>query len=266
MIKDIIKVGLLPLVRCLFFSPFTFFLFCFSVFSPFHALAQIGEHRSDFAIGVTGGYIFSNVNFSPTVAQGYHGGMTGGIAMRYTCEKYFKTICSLVAEVNYSALGWKEEIKTRQDKAVIGDRGVAEKYERTINYIQIPAFAHLAWGRETQGFSYFLNLGPQFGIYLSDKISKTYDEANVSEEDGRSNTVIYQETTPIDKKFDYGITVGAGIEYSHHSMGHFLVEARYYYGLGNIFNDSKRDYFGNSNFRNIVVKATYFFDVVKSHK
>lgn len=31
--------------------------------------AQIGEHRSDFAIGANGGYVLSKVGFTPTVQQ-----------------------------------------------------------------------------------------------------------------------------------------------------------------------------------------------------
>ena len=233
---------------------------------PLTVSAQVGEHRSDFAIGVNGGYILSNVDFSPTVKQGFHGGGTFGMSFRYTCEKYFSTVCSIMGEVNYASIGWKEKIRTALDAPVMGDRGVAERYERTINYVQVPVFAHLAWGKERQGFAAFLNLGPQFGFYLSDNISKNYDEPNISGDGCRGNTVTYQETQPIDKKFDYGIAVGLGGEYSHHRMGHFLLEARYYYGLANIFNDSKRDYFGNSRFGNIVVKASYLFDLTKSKK
>lgn len=68
-------------------------------------MSQIGEHRNDFTLGVNGGYILSNVSFTPKVTQGYHGGLTGGLSMRYVCEKYFKTIASVYAEVNYSQLG-----------------------------------------------------------------------------------------------------------------------------------------------------------------
>ena len=67
--------------------------------------AQIGEHRSDFAIGANGGYVLSKVGFTPTVQQKQHGGITGGVSLRYVCEKYFKTICSVYAEVNYAKVG-----------------------------------------------------------------------------------------------------------------------------------------------------------------
>jgi len=34
--------------------------------------------------------------------------------------------------------------------------------------------------------------------------------------------------------------------------------------LGNIYGSSKKDYFGKSNYGNIVVKATYLFDIIKT--
>ncbi|MBR7054459.1 MAG: PorT family protein, partial [Prevotella sp.] len=60
---------------------------------------------------------------------------------------------------------------------------------------------------------------------------------------------------------DYGIAGGLGVEYSRPGMGHFLIEGRYYYGLGNIYGASKRDYFGVSNFSNISLRLTYLFDL-----
>ena len=76
--------------------------------------------------------------------------------------------------------------------------------------------------------------------------------------------MVNQETMPVENKFDYGITGGIGLEYSHPVIGHFMVEARYYYGLGNIYGNTKRDYFGRSNFGTIVVKGTYLFDIIRT--
>lgn len=81
--------------------------------------AQIGEHRNDFSIGFNGGYVMSSVGFEPDVQQKQHGGITGGFSLKYTCEKYFKTICSIYAEVNYAQVGWKEDILDIDNKPVI---------------------------------------------------------------------------------------------------------------------------------------------------
>lgn len=77
---------------------------------PVGTMAQVGEHRSVFSIGAGGGYVMSNVGFTPKVNQKMYGGMMGGLAFRYVCEKYFNTICSVQAEVNYAKIGWKEDI------------------------------------------------------------------------------------------------------------------------------------------------------------
>ena len=226
--------------------------------------AQIGEHRSDFAIGANGGYVLSKVGFTPTVQQKQHGGITGGVSLRYVCEKYFKTICSVYAEVNYAKVGWTEDILDIENNAVlISGTGEALKYQRDITYIQIPVFAHLAWGREERGFNFFVNLGPQIGIYLIESTTTHFDETTQTENDRVSN-ITAQYDMPVEKKLDYGIAAGAGMEYSIPKVGHFLLEGRYYYGLGNIYGSSKKDYFGKSNFGQIVVKASYLFDITRT--
>ena len=103
---------------------------------PVGTMAQVEEHRSVFSIGAGGGYVMSNVGFTPKVNQKMYGGMMGGLAFRYVCEKYFNTICSVQAEVNYAKIGWKEDILDLNDAPVINPQtGAAEEYSRTINYI-----------------------------------------------------------------------------------------------------------------------------------
>lgn len=237
-----------------------FMLFVFAV----TAKAQVGKYRSDLSIGVNGGYVLSNVGFNPRVNQTFHGGITGGFSFRYVCEKYFSTICAVQAEVNCAQIGWQEDILDAQDAPVINPAtGLAEKYSRTMSYIQIPVFAHLGWGREEQGFQFFFQAGPQIGFCIGESTDANFplDAPNT---DDRVNNITAQYSMPVENKFDYGIAAGLGLEYSHHKAGHFQLEARYYYGLGNIYGDSKRDYFGKSNFGNIVVKLTYLFDIIKT--
>ena len=237
--------------------------------------AQVGEFRKDFAVGVNGGYVLSNVDFVPKVPQGYQGGMTGGLTLRYTCEKYFKSICAVVAEVNYAQIGWKEDILDMKDQPVPlhTDPSQTLRYSRKINYLQVPVLARLGWGRERNGFQAFFQLGPQIGVYLNDEIDANFDARQpafnpMSKEyqytDKRASHVMAQDTMAIENKFDYGIAAGLGLEFSNRHVGHFLLEGRYYYGLGNIYGNTKRDYFGRSNFGNIVVKFTYLFDVIRT--
>ncbi len=232
--------------------------------SHVNADAQIGDHRNDLSVGVNAGYIISNVGFTPKVTQQGHGGITMGLSMRYTCEKYFSTICSIAAEVNYARIGWKENILTSDDQPVINAKtGLAEAYQRDLNYIQVPIFAHLAWGKERKGMQFFFKAGPQFGYLLGEKTVSNFNFADRNLAD-RSNLTCAQDTMSVENKFDYGIAAGLGMELALPRVGHFLLEGRYYYGLGNIYGDSKRDYFARSNHSNIVIKLTYLFDIVKT--
>ena len=83
-------------------------------------------------------------------------------------------------------------------------------------------------------------------------------------DNNRVSPVMAQDTMAVENKLDYGIAVGLGAEYSIPRVGHFLAEARYYYGLGNIYGSSKRDYFGKSNFGQIVLKLSYLFDITRT--
>jgi len=248
---------------------------CLIALLPLSVAAQVGEYRKDLAIGVNGGYVMSNVAFTPKVPQNMLGGATFGLTTRYTCEKYFKSICAIVGEVNYAQIGWKENILTMQDQPVPlhTDPSQNLQYTRKMSYLQIPILARLGWGRERSGFQGFFQVGPQIGFFLSDKIetnfdvrnpefdpsSKEYKYANI-----RASQVVAQDTMAVENSFDYGVAFAVGLEFSHRKMGHFIVEGRYYYGLGNMFGSTKRDYFGSSNFGNIIVKFTYLFDIIRT--
>ena len=236
------------------------------------ASAQVGEYRHVFSVGASGGYVLNRMTFQPSLPQKMHGGTTFGIAGRYTSEKYFSTLCAIQMEVNITQLGWNEDIVTYYNQPVINPlTDEAEKYRRDITYVQIPFFAHLSWGKEKNGVCGFVNLGPQIGFMLSEKTERNYDipftKANFPDDftndDGRVSNIVAQETMPVENKFDYGIALGAGIEASIKHIGRFNLEARYYYGLGNIYGDSKRDYFGQSSHGTIFIKLGYLYDLQK---
>ena len=217
------------------------------------ATAQVGEYRTDFALGLNGGYVMSNMAFVPKVPQTMLGGMTLGVTARYTCEKYFKSICAVVAEINYAQIGWKEDILTMEDEPVPlhTDPSQSLFYSRKMNYVQVPL---------DKADTNFDVHDPAFNPKIVDgKVSEDYQYAGV-----RSSHVVAQDTMAVENKLDYGIAVGAGLEFSNRHVGHFLIEGRYYYGLGNIYGSTKRDYFGRSNFGNIVVKFTYLFDIIRT--
>lgn len=239
--------------------------------------AQVGSFRNDLAIGFNGGYQLNQISFLPKVPQDMHGGVNGGFTIRYICEKYFNMICGIQLEANYAQMGWKESILSPNDEPCISKKDDTPlSYERTINYFQIPLMAHLGFGRETKGAKFFINLGPQFGFLLNESYKSNFvitDEQGKQQLSGafncipeRVSSVVAQDTMAVENKFDYGITAGLGGEFSMGKAGHVLLEARYYYGLGNIYGDSKADYFARSNHSSIIFKATYLFDLMRTRK
>ena len=236
---------------------------------PFTAEAQVGDYRTDLAVGGSAGYVMSNVGFVPDVPQSLLPGLTAGLSVRYTCEKYFSSICSIVGEVNVTQTGWKENIRDANDNPVYyaddKDKQTPLSYERQITYLQIPFMARLGWGRERKGLQAFFQAGPQIGVYLGES-TKTNVIMGKGVANERASQVIAQDTLAVQNKFDYGIAGGLGVEYSKPGLGHLLLEGRYYYGLGNIYGNSKRDYFGKSNFSGIIIKLSYLFDLKTTDK
>lgn len=220
-------------------------------------LAQVGEPRSDFAIGFNGGVALNTVSFDPTVKQTMHLGPTFGLTMRYTCEKYFSMVCAVQLEVNYARLGWTEDIRSASDEPL------PDTYSRHHDYVQVPLMARLGWGREERGVMGYLVAGPQVGFCLSERTSRS--EVWTLDGQGhpdRPNGMYAQYDMPIEKKFDYGITAGLGAELNTR-IGHFMLEGRYYYGLSDIYGNSKKDVFGRSANGTIMAKVTYLFSVRK---
>lgn len=229
----------------------------FLSFSPL--LAQIGETRKNISIGINGGIILNKVSFDPTIRQNYFNGATIGATMRLTSEKYFKTLCSLQIELNYSQLGWNENIHSSADISL------SDTYKRKINYIQLPLLARLGWGKEKKGLMAYFLAGPQVGFCINEKSifgsTWTLNEEGVPD---RLNNIVEQYDMPIKHKFDYGITAGLGLE-ANTKLGHFMIDGRYYYGLSDIYSNGKKDVFSRSNHGSIVVKITYLLDI-KHHK
>ena len=213
-------------------------------------MAQLGEERSNLAVGVNLGMNMTKVDFSPRIKQKSHNGMAFGVTARYMCEKYFNMMCGIQAEINYTQRGWKEDI----------DDGSENTYSRTMNYIEVPLLAHLAFGKDAldKGVKFFINMGPQVAYFLSEK-EKMSEEWNPAY---RPNGVNQQYGKWVENKFDYGILGGMGLELSS-KAGHFLLEGRYYYGLADFWGSSKKDEFGRSGHSYMGVKLTYLFDITK---
>ena len=220
------------------------------LFMPLLVKAQVGERRSDFSFGFTAGMTSNTMDFEPKIKQSGKLSPMVGVAARYVCEKYFTTICAVEWELQYNNLGWKEDIED----------GSGNTYKRDWYFLEMPILMQLGWGRERRGFKFFIEAGPQVGLYLSGKEHKGGGEWDPTY---RPNGVVYQYDKDPDNKIDYGIAAGAGLEFSS-PVGHFLLQGRYYYGLGDMFDNSKRGKFGRSANQTILVKLTYLFDIVRT--
>lgn len=206
------------------------------------ANAQIESPRNILEIGVAGGLNMSQLDVQPTIRQNLLNGVNGGISLRYTTEKYFKMICAAQLEVNFSQRGWEEDF----------DDETGNSYSRTLNYIEIPFFAHLSFGKEPRGLQFFINLGPQIGFLIGD----SEDYKGAWDKESRPATIQPIYGKEVKNKFEYGIAGGAGLELKT-KAGNFFIEGRYYYGLSDIFGNSKTDDFGRSANSTITARIGY---------
>ena len=225
--------------------------FMLLAFLPLKVSAQVGEYRTDLAIGVNGGYLMNKIAFVPEVPQLWAGGMTAGITVRYTCEKYFAAICAIQAEINYANMGWKEDIDPELS---------SDTYYRDMRYIQLPIFARLSWGRERKGFLFGFLIGPQLGYCFSETEHYSDPWAGTP----RPNNVTQQYGKTVERRFEYGISGGLSFEIGTKHAGRFMLEGYYFYGLSDIFNNSKKDPFGRSANGAIIVKAAYLYDIIRT--
>lgn len=213
-----------------------------ALFCVICANAQVEEPRSKFELGVAGGMNINSMEFQPSIRQKFLNGWGGGLNLRYTSEKYFSMICATQIEINFSQRGWEEDF----------DDGTKNSYRKVIDYVEIPLFAHLSWGKEERGMQFFLNLGPQFGFFLNEK-EYYIGDWNINNRP-ISLRPIYGKK--IENNFDYGIAGGLGFEWKT-KAGNFFIEGRYYYALGDIFGNSKTDDFGRSANKTIYARLGY---------
>lgn len=195
-------------------------------------------------VGGHAGMTMSEMSFSPSVRQSMVQGMTAGLSFRYAEERHV----GLIAELNISQRGWKEDFE-----------GAPFSYSRRLTYMEIPVLTHIFFG--SPKFKGFFNLGPVVGYMIGDNIKSDFDYAHPDEVPGfpLTNRSTEQMAMEIKNKFDYGITAGAGCEFVVKRRHAFILEARYYFGLGNIYPSSKKDTFSASRGTSIMVTLGYMF-------
>lgn len=204
------------------------------------------HYSSNVSVGVKGGVDVSQVFFNPSVQQKLMNlGMTGGVMVRYIEEDHF----GLIAELNFVQRGWKENFEE-----------APYDYKRTLNYIELPVLAHIYFGRRGK---FFFNAGPQVALFLGESTKANFDPYNTASlpDFPNRNRMNSQMTMDVTQKVDYGISAGLGGEFNINRKNSISLEARFYYGLGNIFPSKRTDTFSASNQMSISLALGYWFRV-----
>lgn len=210
----------------------------------FVAVAFAQDHFSSRVdIGARGGVTFSEVMFHPAIMQKFGMGETMGVMVRYSEQNHL----GLIAEVNFVQRGWAENFET-----------LPYSYQRKLNYIEIPVMSHIYFGRRGK---FFLNVGPEIAYYLGDKICSNFDIYNTTDlpdfnSKGRRTE---QLTMEVSQKLDFGILAGLGGEFSINRRNSISVEARLFYGIGNVMPSGRQDTFQSSNQLSVAATLGYWF-------
>jgi len=201
------------------------------------------HYKPHISIGARAGMSMAQMSFSPSVKQLWNRGTTGALTFRYTEEKLF----GLIAELGWVQRGWKENYEE-----------APFSYSRSLTYINVPLLTQIYFG--SRRFKAFINLGPQFSYLIGSSITADFDYENPSQVSNYPrNRQTEQLYTDVKNKFDYGICASVGGEFYVQPRHSVLVEARFYYGLGNIYPATKADTFSASRNMSLEVTLGYFF-------
>lgn len=220
-------------------------LFIMVMFSVLGSLRAQTHFDSRVDIGARGGVTFSTVTFKPTVTSKFGIGYTGGVTFRYSEENHF----GLVAEVNLVQRGWAEKFED-----------LPYNYQRTLNYVEVPIMSHIYFGHRGK---FFINAGPEIAYYLGDHIKSNFDYYNTQDLPGfhDKNRRYEQLTMKVSQKLDFGIVGGLGGEFNINRKNSIALEARLYYGIGNVMPSGRQDTFSLSNQLSVGVIAGYWFRI-----
>lgn len=225
-----------------------------AVFGIVAALSMISQYASadthyvpHIWIGGRAGMSMSRMSFSPSIPQGWLMGSGGAVTFRYSEEKVF----GVIADFGWEQRGWKELYG--EDKSL--------NFHRQLTYLHLPVLSHIYFG--TPRFKGFVNLGPEFGYLIGSSAGANFDYHNPAAVADLPHRYLRTEqwTAEITGKFDYGIAAGLGVEFYVQPRHSVVFEARFYYGLGNIFPSSKADTFSASRSMTLAFTLGYNFRI-----
>lgn len=206
------------------------------------AASAFGQHY----IGVRGGYGVGMGRFYPPQEEKMVWGMyTGGIAWKYySHEKY---LGGIGAEIEYVRKAYEYNLSK---SGVVTD----STYRRTINTVQVPLIWQPHANMMNNRLRVFLNAGIafQYNFPVSQVDSLLRGEVYYREK--------YESKLIRDNPFGYGLIGGLGFNVIM-SRWEFTVEARYYFGFGDILRNTDK-YPGNprrSPMDNITLSTGFFY-------
>ncbi|MFV0417451.1 MAG: porin family protein [Dysgonomonas sp.] len=210
------------------------------------ASAQKKQFKPEWNVGIGFGPTFSSMSFETSKSvrnlnTKNKQQFLGGIAVRYLSEKNL----GLIAELNYSQQGWAQDFRD------------TPQYEHShqLNYFELPILTHIYFGDKVR---FIVNLGPKLSFLLSDSEKINQKLIDYLASGGfPQGSPSYQYYHMAERKIDYGLMGGIGLEFQS-GIGNFALEGRYTFGLGDIYNNSKADYFTRSANRVLSVKLTYY--------
>lgn len=210
--------------------------------SGFSSVASAQTHYSSRVyIGAHGGADFSRVEFTPGVTQGFNIGANAGVNFRYIEEKHF----GFIVELNWLQRGWKEDFEE-----------LPYNYSRTANFIELPFLAHVYFGARGK---FFINAGPSVSLMVGESTRTNIDLTGIQKNPDFENRITYQMLQDVNRKVDYGIQGGIGGEFSINPKNSIYLDARFYYGLGNLLKSGRTEPIRGSNSMTISLSAGYWF-------
>ena len=203
-------------------------------------------------VGVIGGANLSSYSFIPRITQRMTQGYLGGVAVRYIEETFF----GLQGELLLTQRGYKDYYETYPDL----------HFERTLTYVELPVMAHVYFKMGKRNEIAF-DVGPKLAWFVSDATDSNLPADFGQEGSAYTASVTAHHTLPVSRKFDYGIQAGLGYEFKFSNKVSLQLQGRYYYGLANIWPDTKADEFEQSSNQSIqIVMALWWHHTIRVKK
>lgn len=188
-------------------------------------LNEVGAQ--DLYIGIRGGVGGGSIALSPfEETKSTFGVPEFGISILYKGKG--KYVDGLEANINYATSEYRWLAKAKSDSS----------YTRKINAIEIPIMWHARYDMDKERFSVFINLGPYISYDLSSSESWAGNDTEGSAWQNRTQKYTYDPL--IDNRIGYGIIGGGGVSYLIGGRILLSVEARYRFGLSDVYRNPNK--------------------------